>query len=57
MSRDNDVSLPDEFDLIMRDLNPFLAYSPTSLRAHVRKMISWKDTFTISIRSGKLEVK
>lgn len=51
------MTLPDEFDLIMRDLNPFLAYSPTSLRGHVRKMTSWKDTFTVSIRGGKLEAK
>lgn len=51
--RANNVSLPDEYDLIMHDLRPFLAYSPHALREHVTAMTPWDEFWTLSVRGGK----
>lgn len=53
----NKVPLPDEYDLINKDLYPFLAFTPSALRQLVRDTITTPETYTISIRNGKADYK
>ena len=48
----NNVQLPDEYDQIHRDVQPFHALSPRDLQKRIETASKRSDTYTIEVRHG-----
>lgn len=54
MIRDNNVTLPDEYDQIDRDLLPFRALSPEELTRRLDSTRQWPHTYILQVKNGSL---
>lgn len=54
---EHNVSLPDEYDQINRDLLLFRGLAPADLRARVERMASAPDTFTLVVRNKAIRLR
>src|SRR6478736_937191 len=52
--RDNNVTLPDEYDQIDRDLLPFRALSPEELTRRLEGTRQWPHTYILQVKNGSL---
>lgn len=51
---ENDIPLPDEYDQISHDLNPFKALSPTEIQKRLKLSLNIPEAYVISVRSGSV---
>jgi hypothetical protein len=54
LDRKNNVQLPDEYDRVNIDMEPFRGFSPQELKKRISHLQTLRDTFSITNTKGKL---